>query len=62
MFLILHVSFNQSGNKNRKRTKTLTVNSENVRTFLYLLCQVLANPRDKVKRRNVMLHEFKCIM
>ena len=62
MILILHISFNQSGNKNRNRTKTLTVNSENVRTFLYLLCQVLVNPRDKVKRRNAMLHEFKCIM
>ena len=62
MIWILHIRFNQSGNKKRKGTKTLTVNSENVRAFLYLLCQVWANPGDKVKRQNVMLHEFKCIM
>ena len=62
MIWILHIRFNQSGKRNRKITKTLTVNSENVRAFLYFLCQVLANPRDKVERRNVMLHEFKCIM
>ena len=36
MIQILHIIFNQSGNKNRKRTKTLTVNSENVRALLYL--------------------------